>query len=76
MKPLMTPDACPHIADDQTDTDGDGMGDACDADEGGDGSGDALDRCAAAPGAPASAPAWLALLALVGLRARRRDPDG
>ena len=40
-------DVCPDVADpEQADLDGDGMGDACDADDDGDGVDDAVDNCA------------------------------
>jgi hypothetical protein len=38
-------DVCPTISDDQTDTDGDGKGNACEADDDGDGLADKADNC-------------------------------
>jgi hypothetical protein len=38
-------DNCPNVPNDQTDTDGDGEGDACDTDDDGDGISDYQDRC-------------------------------
>jgi hypothetical protein len=44
-------DNCPSVENDQQDADGDGLGDACDADSDGDSIGNATDNCATVPNA-------------------------